>query len=197
MDSDSEKASAVPHQVDPLAAGEFLSQAWMAYLSGGLRYWSAVAEAWANTLPLLARAVADARNSGTGDATARALRMDELRAQLRELVEYPAREGNRFLAELDEIAAAARAPEPGSGPAGQRHSKIKSCRALAEVSSPLKPDPGADDLKVLAAAFAAQLPEAERHLDAIAADAREEARSAPNPDPLIGLIDHTRRLAHR
>ena len=48
----------------------------------------------------------------------------------------------------------------------------------------------------MASAFAAQLPEAERELDGIAEEARKEAlRCAPNPGPLIGLVEHTRRLS--
>ena len=60
------------------------------------------------------------------------------------------------------------------------------------------PEPSPDDLRTMAAAFANQLPEAERELDAIAEEARREVvRWAPNPDPLMGLIDHTRRLSNR
>ena len=91
--------------IDAQATAQFLSQAWTAYVSSGLRYWSCAAGAWARTIPLVARAVADATGGGTGDPAERAANLDELRAQLRELVECPANEGRTFLAELDRIAA--------------------------------------------------------------------------------------------
>jgi geranylgeranyl pyrophosphate synthase len=62
----------------------------------------------------------------------------------------------------------------------------------------LDPNLGADNLAALARAFTAQLPAAERYLDRIADEAREEARVfAANPDPLLALVDHTRRLSNR
>ena len=91
--------------IDAQATAQFLSQAWTASVSSGLRYWSCAAGAWARTIPLVARAVADATGGGTGDPAERAANLDELRAQLRELVECPANEGRTFLAELDRIAA--------------------------------------------------------------------------------------------
>jgi hypothetical protein len=61
-----------------------------------------------------------------------------------------------------------------------------------------KPDPDMEDLGVLARAFAARLPEAERYLDQIAEEARAEARLfSVNAAPLIALIDQTRRLSGR
>lgn len=61
-----------------------------------------------------------------------------------------------------------------------------------------RPDPDARDLSALAAAFAAQLPEAEACLDAIAAEARREARVfAADPAPLLALVDQTRTLSGR
>lgn len=59
-------------------------------------------------------------------------------------------------------------------------------------------EPSGEDLRQMAAAFHAHLPEAERYLDSIAAEAREEARRvAPNPEPLIALVAETRRLSTR
>ena len=61
-----------------------------------------------------------------------------------------------------------------------------------------KPEPTKDDLEKLTLAFMAKLPEAELHLDKIAAEAREEATLfASNPEPLLALVDHTRRLSMR
>jgi geranylgeranyl diphosphate synthase, type I len=61
-----------------------------------------------------------------------------------------------------------------------------------------KPDPDIGDLRVLAHAFAAQLPAAEAYLDLIAEEARAEARLfSVNPTPLLALIDQTRRLSRR
>jgi geranylgeranyl pyrophosphate synthase len=59
-------------------------------------------------------------------------------------------------------------------------------------------NPGDDDLEVIAEAFQAKLPDAEAYLDAIAEEARTEARLfAVNPEPLSALIDQTRRLSRR
>ena len=59
-------------------------------------------------------------------------------------------------------------------------------------------DPGAADLQTLAGAFRSELPEAERYLDTIAAECTLEAqRHSPNPEPLLALIAHTRRLSQR
>jgi len=61
-----------------------------------------------------------------------------------------------------------------------------------------QPDPPAESVQTLAQAFRSELPEAERYLDAIAAECADEARlCAPNPAPLLALIDHTRRLSRR
>jgi geranylgeranyl pyrophosphate synthase len=61
-----------------------------------------------------------------------------------------------------------------------------------------KDDPSPDDLKMLALAFANQLPEAEQQLDAIAQEARSEASLCSNsPDALYALIDYTRELSRR
>jgi geranylgeranyl pyrophosphate synthase len=58
--------------------------------------------------------------------------------------------------------------------------------------------PGDDDLEIIAKAFQAKLPDAEAYLDAIAEEARTEARLfAVNPEPLSALIDQTRRLSRR
>jgi geranylgeranyl pyrophosphate synthase len=60
------------------------------------------------------------------------------------------------------------------------------------------PHPSDSDLQVMAAAFRSQLPEAERYLDRTAEEACEEARLfAPNPEPLLALIRHTRQLSQR
>jgi geranylgeranyl pyrophosphate synthase len=52
------------------------------------------------------------------------------------------------------------------------------------------------DLDALSHAFRKQIPEAEAYLDRIADEAKTEARLfARNPDPLVRLVDHTRRLS--
>ena len=57
-------------------------------------------------------------------------------------------------------------------------------------------DPKDGDIKILAKAFEAKLPEAEHCLDEIAADARKEAEQCSgDPAGLIALIDHTRLLS--
>jgi geranylgeranyl pyrophosphate synthase len=59
-----------------------------------------------------------------------------------------------------------------------------------------EPKPSAEQLGVMAMACQARLPEADGYLDAIASEAREEARLfAANPAPLIALVAHTRQLA--
>jgi geranylgeranyl pyrophosphate synthase len=66
--------------------------------------------------------------------------------------------------------------------------------AVADLFQESKPSD--DQLASMARAFRARLPEADRYLDTIAAEAREEARLfAPNPAPLLALVEHTRRLA--
>ena len=55
-----------------------------------------------------------------------------------------------------------------------------------------RPDPSDDELRAMAEAFRSRLPEAERYLDAIADEARQEARQlSANPGPLLALVDHT------
>lgn len=72
---------------------------------------------------------------------------------------------------------------------------IRSARVAALFR---KPRPAARDLRAMAAAFRARLDEAERHLDAIADETREQARtSASNPEPLLALVEHTRQLSQR
>lgn len=62
----------------------------------------------------------------------------------------------------------------------------------------MNPDPAPDQLRTMARAFEGRLPEAERYLDAIAREALDEARRvAPNPLPLLALVEHTRRLSNR
>lgn len=61
-----------------------------------------------------------------------------------------------------------------------------------------KPDPDAQDLAKLAAAFAAQLPAAEVIVDQIAEEARAEARLfAADPAPLLALVARVRRLSEQ
>jgi geranylgeranyl pyrophosphate synthase len=61
-----------------------------------------------------------------------------------------------------------------------------------------RPHRSADDIRMLAAAFTATVPEAETYLDSIADDACAEAeRSALNPGPLLALVHQTRQLSHR
>jgi geranylgeranyl pyrophosphate synthase len=58
--------------------------------------------------------------------------------------------------------------------------------------------PNEDDLKDLANAFQAKLPEAEAYLDGIAEEAKTEAQLfAASPEPLFTMIDRTRRLSGR
>jgi geranylgeranyl pyrophosphate synthase len=72
---------------------------------------------------------------------------------------------------------------------------IRSARVAALFRNP---KPAARDLRALAAAFHARLDEAERYLDTIADEAREQARTfAPNPEPLLALVEHTRQLSGR
>jgi geranylgeranyl pyrophosphate synthase len=48
----------------------------------------------------------------------------------------------------------------------------------------------------LTRAISSQLPEAERYLDALASEASEEAKAcAGDPQPLLSLVHHTRRLS--
>lgn len=56
--------------------------------------------------------------------------------------------------------------------------------------------PGDRDLETLSCAFQREISEAEAYLDGVADEAKTEARLfARNPDPLIRLVDHTRRLS--
>jgi geranylgeranyl pyrophosphate synthase len=56
--------------------------------------------------------------------------------------------------------------------------------------------PSERDLETLAGVFHEQIPTAEAYLDSIADEAKTEARLfARNPDPLVRLVDHTRRLS--
>jgi geranylgeranyl pyrophosphate synthase len=58
--------------------------------------------------------------------------------------------------------------------------------------------PSEDDLAALSKAFQEKLPEAEAYLDGIAEEAGTEARLfALDPEPLLALIDQTRRLSRR
>jgi len=62
----------------------------------------------------------------------------------------------------------------------------------------MKAEPSEEDLRALAVAFRAQLGEAERYLDTIVGEACAEARAnAPNPRPLIALVERTRQLSSR
>ena len=62
----------------------------------------------------------------------------------------------------------------------------------------MKAEPSEEDLRALAVAFRAQLGEAERYLDTIVGEACAEARAnAPNPTPLIALVERTRQLSSR
>jgi geranylgeranyl pyrophosphate synthase len=60
------------------------------------------------------------------------------------------------------------------------------------------PAPADEELDEIAQAIRQRVPEAEAYLDQIADEARLEALSrAANPEPLLALIDHTRRLSQR
>ena len=62
----------------------------------------------------------------------------------------------------------------------------------------LRPKPTRADLRRLTAAFHAAVPDAERYLDGIADEACVQAQKcAPNPAPLLLLVEHTRRLSRR
>ncbi|MGH8673754.1 MAG: polyprenyl synthetase family protein [Burkholderiales bacterium] len=61
-----------------------------------------------------------------------------------------------------------------------------------------KPAPSDADLRSLGEAFAARLDDAERILDQIAHEAKDQARRFSNdPGPLCALVDHTRELSRR
>jgi len=61
-----------------------------------------------------------------------------------------------------------------------------------------RPHPTQQELAEIAEAIAATLPEAERYLDKVADEAKEEARlHAANPAPLLALIGRTRELSQR
>jgi geranylgeranyl pyrophosphate synthase len=61
-----------------------------------------------------------------------------------------------------------------------------------------KQHPSQEDLAKIAAATRAKLPEAEDHLDQLAARAKREAQAhSANPAPLIALVEHTRELSRR
>jgi geranylgeranyl pyrophosphate synthase len=60
------------------------------------------------------------------------------------------------------------------------------------------PNPGEQDLAALVESFRSTLDEAERYLDRIADEAREEARRcSAKPAPLFALVDQTRQLSRR
>ena len=59
-------------------------------------------------------------------------------------------------------------------------------------------EPAEGDLQLMAQAFRDALPEADRYLDQIAEEAKQEARLfAADPQPLVALVDRTRQLALR
>jgi geranylgeranyl pyrophosphate synthase len=59
-----------------------------------------------------------------------------------------------------------------------------------------KDEPTHSDLDQIARAITRQLDEGEEYLDELATEAREEALTcAPNPDPLLALVHHTRQLS--
>ena len=58
--------------------------------------------------------------------------------------------------------------------------------------------PTDEDLRAMAQTFTEQWPEAERVLDTLADETRQEAlRVAPRPAPLLALVDRTRHLSDR
>jgi geranylgeranyl pyrophosphate synthase len=66
--------------------------------------------------------------------------------------------------------------------------------AVAELFS--KEEPCREDLQALSMAFQEQLPTAERYLDQVVAEARKEAELFANdPQPLLALIEETRKLS--
>ena len=58
-------------------------------------------------------------------------------------------------------------------------------------------NPGPSNYDLMAEAFRAALPEAEKELDAIADRARREAKRAANPEPLLALVSRTRELGRK
>ena len=61
-----------------------------------------------------------------------------------------------------------------------------------------KPQPSKKELATIAAALRAKLPEAERYLDKLATEAKQEGRArSANPAPLLALVEHTRELSRR
>ena len=58
------------------------------------------------------------------------------------------------------------------------------------------PEPTDEEINTIARAVTAQVGAAEKYLDSLADEARAEAvASAPNPDPLLALVHHTRQLS--
>lgn len=109
-----------PASVDPIDVAQFLGQAWVAYMTSGMRYWSRVADAWVRAMPPIARAVAESVGVQAPDPESRAKLLDELRARLREIAEAPAEEARVLQAELERVAATLwPAPPPGPGQEGQ------------------------------------------------------------------------------
>lgn len=93
----------------PPGAGDvvqFMSQAYIAYLTSGLRYWSRLTEVWAKVLPPLAGGVAEVSTGNASRPEARAVLIDEVRACLRELAEMPQQEARLLQAQLEKIAGA-------------------------------------------------------------------------------------------
>ena len=92
----------------------------------------------------------------------------------------------------------------GGGGAEDLRDGILTLPAALAVQDPavaaifVDPQPSEAGLRAMAEAFRARLPEAEQYLDYIAAEARVEARRvAENFEPLIALVDQTRRLSSR
>lgn len=92
----------------------------------------------------------------------------------------------------------------GGGGAEDLRDGILTLPAALAIKDPavaaifVDPQPSAAGLRAMAEAFRVCLPDAERYLDSIAAEARAEARhAAENFEPLLGLVDHMRRLSSR
>lgn len=104
----------------------------------------------------------------------------------------------------DDVGDVRGATALGGGGAEDLRDGILTLPAALAIRDPqvgalfLDPDPSAADLQAIAAAFAAQLPEAELYLDQIGQEARREAELFANdPAPLYALIDQTRQLSGR
>lgn len=91
-------------EVDPQIQ-TFLGEAWPVLMVSGIRYWARAAEMWVKLLQVGAQSLGPGSADATRAAEDHAVRLDALRAGIRELVDLPGEESRRLQAELDKIAA--------------------------------------------------------------------------------------------